>query len=250
MAITANFKLTAIGIFLALAGGAAGWAWQSHRLAANPSAVLAAGDKAAIEQVVHDYVLAHPEILPQAMENLRKSQDAKQLAGVQDDLGKPFPGAVLGNPQGAVTLIEFTDFACTYCRHSVADIAALVAENPDLRVVIRELPIIAPISADAARMGLAAAEQGKYAAYHKAMFEIGHPDASTIAEAAKIAGLDMDRARRAIADPRIEAEINANLDFARQLGFSGTPSWVVGDTMLNGAVGKAALAKAIAEARG
>lgn len=242
MAETSSLKLTAIGVALALAGGVAGWFWQSHRAGGT--------DRAQIETVVREYLLSHPEILPEAMENLRKTENAKQLAGLDDDLGKPFPGAILGNPQGKVTLIEFTDFACTYCRKSVEDIAALVAENPELRVVIRELPILSPASADAARMGLAAAEQGKYGAFHKAMFEIGHPDTSTIAAAAQAAGLDMNRARQTIADPRVEAEITANLDFARQLGFSGTPSWVVGDQMLSGAVGKETLAKAIAEAAG
>jgi hypothetical protein len=76
----------------------------------------------------------------------------------------------MGNPAGKVTLVEFTDFACTYCRRSVGDVDALIAANPDLKVVVRELPIIAPASEPAARMGLAAAAQGKYAAFHKAMF--------------------------------------------------------------------------------
>lgn len=81
------------------------------------------------------------------------------------------------------------------------------------------------------------------------MFAIGHPSAETIAAAAAEAGLDMERARQAIADPRIDAEINRNLDLARQLGFSGTPSWVIGESLLSGAVGKAELARAIAEAQ-
>jgi protein-disulfide isomerase len=240
MVETSKIKLTAIGIALALAGGVAGWFWQSHS--------VAGGDRIAIEKVVHDYILAHPEILPEAMENLRKNENAKQLAGVDGALGKPFPGAVLGNPQGKVTLIEFTDYACTYCRKSVEDVEQLIAQNPNLRVVVRELPILSPASADAARMGLAAAEQGKYPAFHRAMFEIGHPDASTIAAAAQSAGLDMARANRIMADPRIETEISANLDLARQLGFNGTPSWVIGKELLSGAVGKEALAKAISEA--
>jgi protein-disulfide isomerase len=144
-----------------------------------------------------------------------------------------------------VTLVEFTDFGCTYCRQSVADIEALIAANPDLRVVIRELPILSPQSADAAKMALAAAEQGKYAAFHRAMFAAGRPGPETIAAAAKAAGLDMDRARKTIADPRVEAELERNVDFARQLGFNGTPSWIAGEQLLSGAVGKDRLAEAI-----
>jgi protein-disulfide isomerase len=156
---------------------------------------------------------------------------------------------VLGNPAGKTVLVEFTDFACTYCRQSVADVEALVRENPDLKVVIREFPILSPLSADAARMGLAAAVQGKYAAFHHAMFEAGRPDPAAIAAAARAAGLDAAKAKALIATPEIEAELNRNVDFARQLGFNGTPSWVVGDEILSGAVGKERLAEAIAKAR-
>lgn len=232
---------------IALVGAGAGWLIGSHSLSGNQ---VASGDKAAIEQVVRSYILEHPEILPEAMERLRAREDAKALASVSDVVKTPFPGAILGNPNGTVTLVEFTDFACTYCRQSVADVEALIAANPDLKVVIRELPILSPQSADAARMALAAAEQGRYLAFHRAMFALGRPDAQTITAAARQAGLDLERASRFIADPKVEAEINRNLDIARQLGFTGTPAWVVGDAMLSGAVGQAQLAQAIEEARG
>lgn len=231
-----------VGILLALGAGlVAGRHWRS--------ASLPAGDRVAVEKVVHDYILEHPEILPQAMENLQKRENAQALSGVRDQVGAPFPGAVLGNPDGKVTLVEFTDFACTFCRQSVAEVEQLVAANPDLRVVIRELPILSPQSGDAAKMALAAAEQGKYAAFHKAMFAAGRPGPDTIAAAAQAAGLDMARAQKTIADPRVEAELNRNIDFARQLGFNGTPAWVAGDQLLSGAVGKDKLGEAIEAAR-
>lgn len=236
-------------ILLALAGGVAGWVWQSRQMAVNPAAALSAANRAAMEQVVREYILAHPEILPEAMENLRKRENAKQLSGVSSEVTKPFPGAILGNPQGKVTLVEFTDFACTFCRQSVADVDALIAANPDLRVVIRELPILSPASAAAARMALAAAEQGKYGAFHRAMFAAGQLDDASIDAAARVAGLDMERAKRVAAAPHVEAELSNNLELARKLGFSGTPSWAIGDQLLSGALGRDALAKAIAEAR-
>ena len=206
------------------------------------------GNRAGTEQVVHDYLLTHPEVLPEAMERLRQNETGKQLAGVRTEVEKPFPGAVLGNPAGRITLVEFTDFACGYCRRSVADIAQLTAANPELKVVVHELPILTPESRDAAKMALAAARQGRYGAFYAAMFTIGRPDARTIATAAQAAGLDMARARQTLADPRLEAEINDNLAMARRLGLTGTPSWVVGNTMLTGAVGADELAKAIAAA--
>jgi protein-disulfide isomerase len=226
-------KLVAFGLAVALLGAAGGWlaSW------------------ATMGKVVHSYVLDHPEILPQAMENLRKTDDAKQLAGVRGDIEKPFPGAILGNPNGKVVVVEFADYACGYCQRSVADLNALIAENPEIKVVMRELPVLSPQSADAAKMAMAAAEQGKYPAFHNAMYQIGKPDARTIEAAAKTAGLDLDRARRTIADPRLEAEIERNMVLARQLGFQGTPSWVIGDRLLSGAVGKDVLAAAIADAK-
>lgn len=229
------------GVALALAGALAGYA-----LGRSGSEPL---DRAAVETVVHNYILEHPEILPQAMENLRKKETGAQLSNVGDKVAKPFPGAVMGNPNGKVVLVEFTDFACGYCRQSVADVDALIAEHPDLKVVIRELPVIAPTSADAARWGLAAAEQGKYAAFHRAMFAAGRTDQASIEMAARAAGLDLDRARSFASDPSVRAEIASNLEIARQLGIEGTPTWVVGKEILSGAVGKETLAKAIGAAR-
>ena len=88
--------------------------------------------RAAIERVVHDYLLAHPEVLPQAMAELDRRQSASPLAGLRDQVEKPAPGAVLGNPAGKVTLVVFTDYACSYCRRSTQDVEALIAANPDL----------------------------------------------------------------------------------------------------------------------
>ena len=228
------------GLAIALVGGGAGWLLKGS---AEPA------EKAQIEQVVRAYILEHPEILPEAMEKLRTREDSRNLAAVADDVERPFPGAVIGNPAGTVTLVEFTDFACTYCRQSVQDVEALIAANPDLRVVVRELPILSPASTDAARMALAAAEQGKYPAFHNAMFALGRPNAETIAAAAAQAGLDIDRARRTMADPRIDAELARNQELASKLGISGTPSWIVGEALMAGAVGQAELARAIAQAR-
>lgn len=232
--------LAAGAVLFALLGGVAGWAWQSQR--ADPA------NRAEVEKIVREYILAHPEILPEAMDNLRTREQQKQLAQAGDQLDVPFPGAVLGNPNGKIALVEFSDYACTYCRKSMPDVEALIASNPEVKVVIRELPIISSGSPDAARMALAAAEQGKFEAFHKAMFARGRVDPGSIAAAAQEAGLDMARARRTLADPRVEAEIKRNLGYARQLGIDGTPSWVIGEELMSGAVGFEELAKAVARA--
>lgn len=236
------FSLALAAIALLLVGGAVGWAVQSSR-----SGGL---DDAEFGKRVHAYIVDHPEVLIEAAEKLKTQGGKDQLADVADAIERPFPGAVLGNPNGALTLVEFTDFACTYCRASLADVEAVIAANPDLKVVIRELPIIAPTSGDAARWGLAAAEQGKYPAFHKAMFAAGRTDLASIEGAAQRAGLDLDRARKFIQDPRVSAEIEANIGFARKLGIDGTPSWVIGEQLITGAIGREGLTKAVAEARG
>lgn len=200
-------------------------------------------------RTTREYLLANPEILPEAMDVLQRRELQARIEPMRSQLETPFPGAVLGNPTGSVTLVEFSDYACTYCRQSIADVAALIAENPDLRVVIREYPILAPESVDAARMALAAAQQGKYAAFHDAMFELGPPSAATIEAAATKAGVDLVTARAVIATGAFDGQLQANHELANQLGVTGTPGWVIGDRAFNGAVGRERIGEAIEEAR-
>ncbi len=193
------------------------------------------------------WLLSHPEILPEMAQAYEEQEARSRLLGVSGEVARPFPGAVLGNPNGTVTLVEFTDYGCTFCRQSVADVKALVAANPDLRVVMREWPIFAG-SDGAARMALAAARQGKYSAFHDMMFAHGPPSPASVEAAAKAAGLDMVAARAFAASPAAELELQQNIELARKLGFDGTPSWVAGDAAFSGAVGRERLAEAIADA--
>ena len=183
------------------------------------------------------WLLSHPEILPEMAQAYEEQEARSRLLGVSGEVARPFPGAVLGNPNGTVTLVEFTDYGCTFCRQSVADVKALVAANPDLRVVVREWPIFAG-SDGAARMALAAARQGKYAAFHDMMFAHGPPSPASVEAAA----------RAFAASPAAELELQQNIELARKLGFDGTPSWVAGDVAFSGAVGRERLAEAIADA--
>jgi len=236
------WMLFAAGAALLASGVLGGWFFESRR--------TGSGDRAELEQIVRETILANPEILPEAMERLRAREMKKQLASVGGDVEKPFPGMVLGNPNGAVTLVEFSDYACGFCRRSVSDVEALIAANSDLKVVIRELPILSPASGDAAKMAMAAAEQGKFEAFHKAMFAAGRVDQASIAAAARLAGIDTARAQQTIASPASAQELERNIGIARQMGFDGTPSWIIGDEIYAGAVGREELAKAIAKARG
>ncbi len=197
------------------------------------------------DKAVHDYLLAHPEVLTEMVDALKAKDSAKQLSAVGPKALQEWPGAVLGNPSGRTVLVEFMDFACGYCRASEAEVAKLLAANPDVKLVIRQLPILSPESVDAAKMGLAAARQGKYAAFHKAMFAAGHPAPDTIAAAARAAGVDLAAAQKVIADPAAQTEIESNLGMARALGINGTPSWIAGGQVLGGALDAASLQRAI-----
>lgn len=195
-------------------------------------------------QQTRNYLISNPDILPEMADAYQSQQSQDQLAQVADDVRAPFPGAVLGNPEGSRTLVKFTDYACGYCRVSVADVERLISEDPELRVVIREWPIFQGSDVPA-RMALAAAKQGKYAAFHHAMFEMGSPTAENILIAAEEAGLDLDAAREFGASEEATAELAKNQSLARQLGFTGTPSWVAGDNVMEGAVGYNRLSSAL-----
>lgn len=203
-------------------------------------------ERAAIEALVRNYILEHPEVLPEAIDRLRQKQAVAAVDSIREELFTPYPGAVLGNPRGETVLVEFSDYACGFCRQSVEAVEALIAENRDLKVVVRELPILSQDSVEAAKMALAAANQGKYEAFHKAMYEIGKPTPANVEKAAKAAGLDLAKAREAASGPTIMAEIQANHAYANQLQFSGTPAWVTAGQTLQGAVGKDVLSEAIA----
>ncbi|MBX7541599.1 DsbA family protein [Qipengyuania sphaerica] len=196
-----------------------------------------------------EYLVANPDILPEMAEAYQANQSAERMASISGPVSTPFEGAVLGNPNGSKTLVKFTDYACGYCRASVADVDRLIAADPELRVVVREWPVFQGSDVPA-RMALAAAKQGKYEQFYHAMFETGQPTAENIAAAAQAAGLDMEAAREFGASDEATAELARNAGFANQLGFTGTPSWIYGDRPFEGAIGYEALAQIIEDGEG
>lgn len=206
-------------------------------------------DRTQIEAVVRDYILAHPEIIPQAMAKLQDRETSKLLAANRKALETPFAGAWAGANDGDVRLVMFTDYSCGYCRASVPDVDRLIAEDGKLTVIWRELPILGPGSEQAARAALAAAKQGRYLGFHRGMFAAGPPTAVKVSATGKAAGLDAAKLAMDTKDQAITDEIDTNIELARTLGVTGTPSFVIGDRMLSGAVGYEELKKAVAEAR-
>ena len=242
---------------LAIAAAVSVWFWQAGSTSSTEAAseaALAAGinaqEQRAIEAIVRDYILKNPEIIPEAVELLQNRQKAGAIDGVRAQVEKPFAGnAFAGNPNGDVTVVEYSDFNCPYCKQTERDLARLIAEDKNVKVVFRELPILSETSNDAALMALAAAKQGKYYAFHKTMFATGRPTPSTIEAAAKEVGLDMAAARAFIQSPEAKAEIANNIAIAQQLRFTGTPAWVIGDQSEVGAIGYDGLKEMVAKAR-
>ncbi|GAA4034774.1 DsbA family protein [Sphingomonas rosea] len=197
------------------------------------------------DRLVRQAMLDNPTILLETADALRDQQHAPVIAANRQAIETPFGSSWQGAKDADVTLVEFYDYACGYCKASLPVLAQLIKEDPKLRVVYREFPVLGPGSEAAARLALAASKAGKFMTFHDAMYEAGRPSEATLAKAAAAAGLPA-----AIpSSPEFDAELRRNYEIAGQLGATGTPLFVVGNRVMNGAVGYDALKKAIADAR-
>ena len=211
---------------------------------------VAKGDRVAIERIVHDYILAHPEIIPEAINGMQSREVTKLLTDNRREVETPFAGSYAGNKDGDVVLVEFFDYACPYCRAAHADVRKLIAADPGVKVVYRDFPVLSPESDEAALASLSAAQQGRYAAFHDSMFDNpGKVNRERVIATVRSAGLDERRTAADIAKPALRAEIKKNLELGRSLGLSGTPSFIIGNKILSGAVGLPALQAAVTAAR-
>ena len=191
--------------------------------------------------IVRQGMLADPQILVEASDALRDRQTAPLIASSRSALETPFDSSWKGAEKPEVVLVEFYDYACPYCKASNPHVDRLLKEKPGLRVVYRELPILGDNSIEAARLSLAASKAGRFRQFHDALYAAGRPAPDTNAAAARVANIAPTPAQ----DPAIEAELKRNFEMAGRLGATGTPLFVVGDRVLNGAVGYDALKQAI-----
>jgi protein-disulfide isomerase len=196
-------------------------------------------------RLVREGMLAKPEILVEASEALRNRQYEPILKAYRQALETPYGSSWKGAEKPDVVLVEFFDYACSYCKASNPDIDRLIAEDKGLRVVYREFPILGPDSLEAARLSMAASRAGKFRQYFDAQFAAGRPSQETRTLAARAAGVPAAAGQDAAA----EAELKRNYQMAQQLEATGTPLFIVGNQVFNSAVGYEALKKAIAEAR-
>jgi protein-disulfide isomerase len=196
-------------------------------------------------KIVRQGLLADPGILNETVEALRDAQYAPVLAANRASIETPFASSWKGAAKPEVTLVEFFDYACPYCKASNPAVDRLLKEDKGLRVVYRDLPILGPDSVTAARLSLQASKLGRFAQFHDALWAAGRPAPDTIAVAAQSAGIAPSPQQ----DGDVDAELNRNMKLAGELGATGTPLFVIGDKVMNGAVGYDMLKDAIAKAR-
>ena len=219
------------------------------------------GQRGDIETIVRNYLLAHPEVLEEAMGELSKRQAAaeaeKHEASVATNAETIFNsprGVTLGNKDGDVTFVEFFDYNCGYCKRAMADMLDLMKSDPKLKVVLKEFPVLSQGSVEAAQVAVAVRMQDssgkKYLDFHqKLLGGRGPADKARAMAAAKEAGLDIGKLEKDLATPEVRATIEENFKLAEAMGMNGTPSYVIGKQVVIGAVGLDNLREKIGVAR-
>jgi protein-disulfide isomerase len=219
------------------------------------------GQRGEIEKIVKDYLVAHPEVLQEAMAELEKRQAAaeteKHRTAVKEHRETLFNSTrqvTLGNPQGDVTMVEFFDYNCGYCKRALADMLDLMKNDPKLKVVLKEFPVLGQGSVEAAQVAVAVRMQDKtgkkYLEFHQKLLSgRGQADKARALAVAKEIGLDMARLEKDMTGDEVKATIEESMKMAEALGLNGTPSYVVGSDVVIGAVGLAALKDKVETAR-
>lgn len=230
---------------LALAGGLA-WA-----------AGFTPGQKDEIGALVHEYLIGHPEVIEEALNELKRRQEAAeaqaQTAAIvkhADAIFRSPSDLVAGNPKGKVAMVEFFDYNCAYCKRAFGDVMKMIKTDGDLKLVMKEFPILGPGSVFASRAALASRRQDKYWPFHLAM--LGHQgkiDEAATLDIAKSVGLDADRLRKDMEMPEINDVIAANMKLAEELNIQGTPAFIIDRTLIPGAIGYDGLTAAVRDVR-
>lgn len=232
-------------------------------ISATPAA--AAGDKqglspeqkAEIQKLIRETLLKNPEIIVQAVQELRRRQEEAKAAALQStlkakrsELLSNTSDPVVGNPKGNITIVEFFDYNCGYCKRVKGDLDAVVSKDGNIRVVYKEFPILGAGSHYASLAALASMRQGKYEKFHNALISfrgrLGEPQVLAIAKAV---GLDVAKLKADMKDKAIAEKIKENHELAKSLGITGTPAFVIGNQLVPGAVPAAEIVKHVADAR-
>jgi protein-disulfide isomerase len=210
-----------------------------------------------IKELALEAILENPEIIEQALlrlEQLEQERQQDQMAAIlttrRDVLEQDSNAPVLGNPNGDVTIVEFFDYNCPFCRRVKPEISELMQRDQNVRLVYREWPILGPGSVYAARAALASREQGKYEEFHWALMALdGRADEQTVLKTAKSIGLDIEKLQENMDAPEIESHIALSMELANGLNITGTPTFIIGKSIAPGLVQADRLIEMVDQAR-
>lgn len=216
--------------------------------------------RAGIEAIIKDYLVKNPEVLQDAMAEAEKrqgeTQRLAQAAALKDSREALHNGphdVVAGNPTGDITMVEFFDYNCGYCRKALGDIQALIKSDPKLRVVIKDFPVLGPESLEASQVAVAVRQQlkgDKLFEFHQKLLETkGRVNGARAIQVAKELGADTAKLQKDMASPEVKAALAENRGLGDRLGLSGTPAFIIGDEIIPGAVGVDPIRKTIADVR-
>ncbi len=204
----------------------------------------------AIEEIIHDYIMDNPEILPRAIEALQARAAQASIMENQDALFKDPDSVVVGNPKGDVTVVEFFDYTCGYCKVMVPTFQKLLSTDKNVRVILKEFPVRGPVAEKASKAALAARAQNKYLALHDALYAInGQLTEDLIFNTAQSVGIDVARLKKDMESPAIAAIIQKNRELGAALNLRGTPAMVVNESLVPGMVSYEELTEIIKEER-
>ena len=210
-----------------------------------------------VKKLVHDYLVEHPEAVIEAISAFREQQQAaaqnaakKELDANRDAIFNDPNSQVFGNPQGDVTVVEFFDYHCPYCKAMADRLLDIVNADGKVRLVMKELPILGPDSVTASRAAIAARNQNLYPQFHKALMHLQGPlSEAAVMQTAVSVGLDVNKLKQDMKDAKVDSVINTNIELARMLSIDGTPGWVVGDQISSGAMSAESFKQLIDTAR-
>jgi protein-disulfide isomerase len=213
--------------------------------------------KKEIGAVVKQYLIDNPEIIDEALAELKRRQEDNEAKSAQAAIAENGPAIfrsagdlVVGNPNGKVTMVEFFDYNCGYCKRAFPDVMKMIEADKDLRIVMKEFPILGPGSLYAARAAIASQKQGKYWEYHQALMKHeGRMDAAAAIAIAEAMGLDVARLKTDMEAEDVASVIGGNEKLAQALNIGGTPAFVIDQTLIPGAIGFEGLAEAVKAVR-
>lgn len=207
-------------------------------------------ERAAIEKIVREYILEHPEIIPEAIEVLHERMATASVRENAEALFNDGYSHVAGNPRGDVTVVEFFDYTCPYCKLVNPSLKKLIESDRNVRVVFKEWPIRGGEAEFASRAAIASEAQGKYMAFHDAlMAHRGALNEKTVFEIAARVGLDVERLKQDMRAPKVQEVIDRNRELGAALNLRGTPAFIIGDKLVPGAIEYDEMARQVAEAR-